>query len=340
MFKHILIPLDGSALAECVLPHVGALAPAYGSRVTLMHVLEPTQSSNQLVDPLSWYINEAETRSYLDGCAMRLQQIGLRTETALLDGQAAQRIIEYAHNHDVDLIILSSHGQSGLSAWNVSSVLQKIALHARVPVMIVRAYQSVAPELTSLRYRRILAPLDCSQRAECVLPLAAALARCHDSELLMAHVVSQPQMSQRVPHAPEDVELANRLVERNWLGAASYLAQWQSWLTVDVHTRLLVGDNVTVTLHNLVEQEDVDLVMLSAHGCSGGTMWPYGSTALNFLYYGSTPLLIVQDLSSGKVEYARAETFAGENVSQRREYSSRPTRLDSAVGIERAERVL
>ena len=339
MFDHILAPLDGSSLAECVLPHVVAVARACESQVTLMHVLEQSQDQGRLIDPLSWHINEAETRAYLDGLTPRLQQAGLRTGVSLLDGQAAGRIIGFAHSQDVDLIVLSSHGQSGLSGWNVSSVVQKTALRAHVPVMIVRAYQA-APADLDFSYRRILVPLDCSQRAECVLPLATALARFHGAELLMAHIVSPPQMPQRVPHTPEDIELANRLVERNWMGAADYLAQRKSWSPVDVRTHLLVSDNVPATLHNLVEQENVDLVVLSAHGCSGGTMWPYGSMALNFLCYGSTPLLIVQDLSPGKAERTMVETFDSECTRQYREYSPRPARLNSAVADGQSARVL
>ena len=80
------------------------------------------------------------------------------------------------------LIILSSHGQSGLSEWNVSSVVQKIVLRARTSIMIVRAYQRIPPETAGLRYRRILVPLDGSQRAECVLPVAVTLARSHEAK--------------------------------------------------------------------------------------------------------------------------------------------------------------
>ncbi len=314
MFDHILVPLDGSPLAECVLPHTIAVARACKAQVTLLRVLERTRAAGQTwsVDPLDWHIRKAEAMAYLDGLSTRLQKVGLRTKNTLLEGQAAERIIEFTRSHDVNLVILSSHGRSGLSNWNVSSIVQKIILRAYVPVMIVRAYQPVASDLTGLRYRRLLVPLDCSQRAECVLPLATTLARFHESELLLVHVVRRPEMVRRAPPTREDVELANRLTERNRLEAVRYLEELPSRLSLDVQTRLLVSDDTAATLHELVKQEDADLVVLSAHGYSGGTKWPYGSMVINFIAYGTTPLLVVQDLSPDDVKRTQAEMAARE----------------------------
>ena len=317
MFDHILVPLDGSPLAECVLPHAVAMAQVFEARITLLRVLgrPPTAGRTRSIDPLDWHMSKAEAGTYLDGLTARLQETGLQTESALLEGKAAERVIEFARSHDVNLIILSSHGRSGLSGWNVSSVVQKIVLRAYMSTMVVRAYQPAARDLTGLRYRRLLVPLDCSQRAECVLPLIATLARFHKSELLLAHTVSRPEMLYRTPPTQQDVKLANRLTERNRRAATKYLEELQSWLSseeVDVQTRLLVSDNAAATLHELVERENIDLVVLTAHGCSGGTKWPYGSIALNFIAYGTTPLLIVQDLSPDELESTPAEVAAGE----------------------------
>ncbi|MBL7066161.1 MAG: universal stress protein [Anaerolineae bacterium] len=315
MFDHILVPMDGSSLAECVLPHAMAVARACGAQVTLLRVLERPQAAGptRSVDPLDWHIRKAEARVYLDGLSARLQETGLRTESTLLEGQAAERIIEFVRGHDVNLIVLSSHGRSGLSDWNVSSIVQKIILRAYAPVMIVRAYQPVAGDLTGLRYRHVLIPLDGSQRAECALPLATTLSRSHGSELLLVHVVSRPEMVCRAPPTQEDIELVNRLTERNRLEATRCLENLRSRLPLAVQTRVLVSDNTAATLHRLVKQENVDLVVLSAHGCSGRTEWPYGSLVVNFIAYGSTPLLIVQDLSPDEVERTQAEMVTREH---------------------------
>lgn len=314
MFDHVLVPLDGSPLAECVLPHTVAVAQAFGAQVTLLRVLERTHVAGRTrpVDPLDWHISKAEAGAYLDGVTARLRKAGLQAENALLEGQASERIIEFARGHDVNLIILSSHGRSGLSGWNVSSVVQKIVLRAYTPTMIVRAYQPVTHDVTGLRYQRLLVPLDCSQRAEYILPLATTLARFHESQLVLVYVVRRPEMPRRTSRTQEDIELANQITERNRLEGARYLEQLRSGSSVDIQPRLLVSDDVAATLHELVEQENVDLVMLGAHGYSGKTRWPYGSVAISFIAYGTTPLLIMQDLSPEEAEPTRAEVAARE----------------------------
>jgi nucleotide-binding universal stress UspA family protein len=314
MFEHMLVPLDGSSLAECVLPHTVALAQAFGSRVTLLQVLErgPTYDLARSVDPVGWNLRKAEAEAYLGGWAARLRKFGFLIESRLLEGHAAEQIIEFAHGHDVELIVLSSHGRSGLSGWNISSVVQKIVLRAYIPAMIVRAYQPCTGDLGSLRYRQLLVPLDGSQRAECVLPLVTTLARFHGCQLLLAHLVCRPEIPRRVPLTLDEIELVNELTERNRLVASSYLEKIRSQLSVDVETRLLVSDDITATLHDLVEEEDVAVVVLGAHGYSGRTKWPYGSVALSFIIYGTTPLLIVQDLCQEEVEITRAEVAASE----------------------------
>lgn len=314
MFDQILVPLDGSPLAECVLPHAVAVAQAFGGRVTLLRVLERPQSLNRgrSFDLLDWRIAAAESRAYLEGVAKRLEGVGLAVESAVVEGQAAEQVIEFARTRGVDLIILSSHGQSGLSGWNVSSVVQKIIMRACMPTMIARAYQPFPPSLTGLRYRRLLLALDGSQRAECVLPPATTLARVHGAQVVLAHVARRPEMPRRVPPTAEDLELVHRITERNRQEAADYLEDLRSHLPVETRTLLLVEDSVPTALHQLVEQEEVDLVMLSAHGSSGGARWPYGSVAVSFIAYGTTPLLIVQDLSPDELERSLAELAARE----------------------------
>ena len=316
MIEHILVPLDGSRLAECVLPHTVALAQAFGSRIILLRVLERRQTAghSRSVDPLGWHIRKAEANVYLDGIAARLNDLEMRTEKALVEGQTAERIIEFAVGRDIGLIMLSSHGRSGLSGWNISSVVQKIILRAFAPVMIVRAYQPAANEWQSFRYRRLLVPLDGSQRAECILPLATTLTRFHQSQLLLAHLVCRPEMPRRAPLTAEETELVDRITERNVTEATRYLEGLCSRLSPEVETRLLVTSNVAASLHDVVEDEEVDLVALSAHGYSGRAKWPYGSVALNFIAYGTTPLLIVQDLGRDEVEDTQAELAARERT--------------------------
>jgi nucleotide-binding universal stress UspA family protein len=312
MFNRILLPMDRSSVAECVLPHAVAVARAFASEVTLVHVIDQPQRANwrRAVDPLAWQIGKAEAERYLGKLALRLQQAGLQTEKQILDGSAAERIVELSRKTDAPLIMISSHGQSGLSEWNVSSVVLKVILRAHTSIMIVRAYQPTATDMTTLHYRRILVPIDGSQRAEYVLPMVSTLARFHEAQIVLAHIVRRPEIPRRTPPSREDVELADRLVERNQTEAIQYLEDLRSQLSGQVQARVIVSDHVAATLHELVEQEMIDLVVLTAHGHSGLTRWPYGSGVISFITFGTTPLLIMQDLPPEEIQPGPAEIAA------------------------------
>jgi nucleotide-binding universal stress UspA family protein len=315
MFDHTLVPLDGSSLAECALPHAVAIARTCGARLTLMRVLEQTHSANQIQPNglLERHFIKLEIKAYLDQLGNRLREAGLQVDSTLQEGSAAERITQYVYDHDVNLVILSSHGRGGLSGWNMGGLAQKIAMRAYVSVMIVRAYQPVATNVTGLCYRRLLVPLDGSQRTECVLPMATTLAQSCESQLLLAYVVCEPEIPHRVPLAQAETDLVSQLTAHNRLWAAQYLEQLQAHLPSDAQTRLLFSDSAAEKLHELVVQENIDLVLLSAHGHGGTTKWPYGNMALNFITYGTTPLLVVQDLAQDELERTLAEMAASEH---------------------------
>jgi nucleotide-binding universal stress UspA family protein len=194
-------------------------------------------------------------------------------------------------------------------------VVQKILLRAYVSTLLVRAYQPMSHGLTDLRYQRPFVTLDCSQRAENALAPARLLAVFFEAPLSLVHVVQKPELPRREPPSQPDIELAHQLTKRNREAATNYFEHLRSRLAsegIDVQTHLLVGDNVAETLHELVEEQQADLVMMSAHGYTGGRKWPFGSFATSFIAYGTAPLLIIQDLSPDEVAKTRAEQAAVE----------------------------
>ena len=309
MFDPILVPLDGSQLAECVLPHTVAIASSFDAEITLLRMLEKNQAgaSAQLFDLLNWQINKTKAALYLEKTKSRLEEARIQARTAVLEGLVAEGIPEYAQNQGKKLIILSSHGHTGLSKWGISSTAQKIILSAPTSVLIVRAYQHdiQAGGLSAIpAYQRILVPLDGSQRAENVLPIVTQLAHFHKSQIHLVHAVQMPEMARQMPPVREDIDLSNRVVARNREEGGRYLEQVKARSILDgipVQTHLLTSDSAAVALHQLAEQEHIDMVALSAHGYSGHQQWPYGSMVNNFILYGKVPLLIVQDLP-GKQE--------------------------------------
>lgn len=322
MFDHILVPLDGSALAECVLPHVAAFATLGGARVTVARVLEPPTLAGQPrpTDALAWQLARDEARAYLAGVQRELAPHDVDADTRVFEGQPAGALIGYAHDHDVDLIALSSHGQSGLLGWNLGAVGHKLLFHAKLSLLLVRAFEaSVEAEPAArrrpTRYRRIVVPLDGSARAECAVPPAVGLADAHGATLVLAHVVAPPELCCPLPPRGEEAALVARLTEANARNAQRYLDERRNELAGGarrVETRVARGDDRVAALHQLVDDEDADLVALGAHGATGSSRWPYGSTVLNVLAYGSTPLLVVQDLDRREVKASVAERAAQE----------------------------
>ena len=304
MFDPILVPLDGSQLAECVLPHAAAFARSFNAEITLLRILEKNQvgASAQLFDLLNWQIKKTKATLYLEETKERFKESNIRAHTIILEGLVTEGITEYAQNQGMKLIILSSHGRHGLTQWGISSITQKTILSAPTSVLIVRAHQQDVPagELSeNPLYQRILVPLDGSQRAEHVLPIVMQLAQVHKPTIHLVHVVQTPEMARQMPLAHEDIDLSNRVVARNREEAGHYLEQVKSrsYLQgIDVQTHLITSDHTAAALHQMVEQEQIDMVTLSAHGYSGKHQWPYGSVVSNFILYGKVSLLIVQDM--------------------------------------------
>ena len=311
MFNRILVPLDRSELAECVFPHLNAITKAFDSHVFLLTVLGSVrQDTSTSIDPLDWQIQKAEADTYLQKKAVELQDTGMQVEAHVLEGKAEETILEFAGNNQIELILLSSHGQSGLSGWNVSSIVQKIILRAYTSVMIVRAYNRHKQESINLKYHRLMVPLDGSLRAEIVLPVATSLARFYDAEILLVHIIGHPDFPSRTPRNEDDIRLIEQLEERNRVESLNYLEEIQERLPVKTQTRLLIRDNIVGGLHDVAREEEVDLVLLSAHGHSGESRWPYGSVGISFIAYGTSPLLIIQDMPREQMGETEAEAAA------------------------------
>jgi nucleotide-binding universal stress UspA family protein len=313
MINHILVPLDGSTLAECVLPHVIAIAPVTNARVTLLHVMQPLQntSGNAAVDPIEWHLQKQNSEKYLDQIVSQLNQSGiLGVDRVILEGGPASSVVEFASNNNVDLIVLSTHGQSGLSGWNVSGVVQKILLRSYKSILLVRAYLPSSAGMTKVRYKRLFIGMDCSPRSEFVLPYAISLAQQHKSQVILETVIERPQTINRFPLSEEDTNLINKFVERNAEAASRYLNQLVTQFSMKelkLKAHVSTGDSAITVLHDMAEESNADLVMLVAHGYTGERRWPYGSVTTSFIAYGNSSLMIMQDLPKTEIHPTRAE---------------------------------
>ena len=310
MFNHILVPLDGSSLAECVLPHVRAIAPVTKARVTFIHVLEHPENRNGSppIDPLGWHMQKQEAERYLEEKVEQLQKEGLEVEPVIVEGKSAEGIIDFARANDVDLIALSTHGRTGLSGWNVSSVVQKVLLRAYRSILLARAYNvDISVDVT---YKRLFVAYDCSNRGEYILPFAISLAQYHNARVIIGTVVEKPSLIQRMPLSDEEMNLSNQLSEINQKMVANCHQQIVTQLDlkgIEAETHVNVAEHVISALHDMVNETQANLVMLVAHGDTGERRWPYGSITTSLIAHGDAPLMIIQDLSENDMLPTPAE---------------------------------
>jgi nucleotide-binding universal stress UspA family protein len=296
-FKEVLACLDFSELGSGVAPHAHLVARALGARLTLLHVLEPdTVAGGAPPDPLDWGIREREARVYLEGLTRLLGDLesGIRSE--LIQGRAADQIINWAEQHKVDLTVICSHGACGVTDWDLASTARKLVDRTPGSVLLVPA--AVAARQEEVRYRRILVPLDGSPRAESVVPIAVRIAAAQKAELIFAHMVSVPEIIRGGPLDVEGADLKRRVVQHNHRVASAYLHRLRARVSragSRVRT-LVVGDGATrPKLETLIREERVDLVVMSAHGHTGRTDSPYGSFTEYSLTHATTPVLVVRD---------------------------------------------
>jgi nucleotide-binding universal stress UspA family protein len=147
MYKKILVPLDGSALAECVLPHVESIAKGCGvEEVIFLRVAEPF---GQLCDfegcPSQETINsidadnKAAAEKYLSQVIKRTRYDGVSVKPEVIAGKPGESIADYAAKNSIDLIAIATHGRSGISRWTWGSVTDQVLRSACVAVLMVRA---------------------------------------------------------------------------------------------------------------------------------------------------------------------------------------------------------
>lgn len=313
MFDNILLPLDGSTLAERVLPHAASLARAFKSKLILMRVVYQQNKRNQqdMINPIDWQMRKSEAEAYLDSVLDRLEQNGFDCEGVVSEGHPAEQIIAVAREKGVDLIIMASHGRSGPSAWNINSTVQKVLLRALMPVMIIRAYQEEQTDFEDFAYKRLIVPMDGSKRAECILPLAKSICEMQDSKVFLTHIVEEPKLPRQIPASKEIENMAEKLSNLNMKEMQKYFnGISKQFPKENVDLIIESSRDPIVALHNIIDREKMDLVLLSAHGYSGENRWPYGSIALNFIVYGTAPLIIIQDLKREEFSKTPAEIYA------------------------------
>jgi nucleotide-binding universal stress UspA family protein len=288
MLKKILVPLDGSALADRILTIARLLLAQEDTEVVLVRVLGMPSSKPSKEDR----DYEAAVRARLERSCDELSKQGGRARYEIVYARdPAAGLLDFANELGPSLIISATHGDSGTSRWLRGSVAERLLQRTEQPILLVDTSTREGVEPRQLAFAKILVPLDGSKPAAKVLPLVRNVARLCGSEVSLLHVV-QPGAA-RTPVTPKAAE--------------ELLHQQRGKHFEDVKVRTIVGEgNPAAVILDHVEREKPDLVALTTHGQSGDSPWPFGSVAERVLRSCSTPLLVYR--TSGLVARAEAAT--------------------------------
>lgn len=318
MFKHIIVPLDGSSRAEEALPVAARLVRAAGGLLTLLSIVPSTVELDmrpmplQKVADLASEEDIAKTSNYLTHIAASKELEGINVRTEALSGPAARMILLFTQMQRVDLIVMCSRGYSGSRLWTLGSVAEKIARHSPTPVLMLHegGTRLLAPAATAARPVHLLVSLDGSALAETALTpaaqLCAALAAPAHGTLHLCQVLRLPPVE-----GEDDKHLAEK-DERAIANAKAYLQSVAQHLQQDesagfgctVTTSVIVNMDVAETLIHLAEHGEeldpgettgaFDAIVMATHGGSNLAYWIMGSITERVLHGSKLPLLIVR----------------------------------------------
>lgn len=287
MYKRALVPLDGSPLAEAVIPFMLDIAGPLDLDVVLLTVVRPIPpqalegSRHVVVDDVEGRMREAFED--LRPVATRLAAKGVRVSTRVRYGEPATEIAQGAREEGADLIAMTTHGYSGLSHWLHGNVAERVLHHSRVPVLMMKSFdrheagQIPAPHA---EIRKILMPIDGSRGSEQVLPHALELSRRFDAEVTLLFVIEGESLHKHVTAAYGGQHL-HALVERLRGEGERVVGATESGYPADriVHYARHYG---------------MDLITMATHGRTGLVHLWLGSVAEKVIRSMARPILLVR----------------------------------------------
>jgi nucleotide-binding universal stress UspA family protein len=286
-----LVPLDGSATAEYVLPIAVATAKALDLWLVLAQFVRDAQPGDDA------HAREAlrPARHYLDGVVASLHGAGvvLNTRALTAGDDIAAGITSAAHTEDAALIMLATHGRTGVRRLVMGSVADAVIRSATLPVLVVRARPGTPTSSGhEAAIRRILAPVDGSTAATAALAEAVKLARGAGAVL---DIVQVAPWSWSLMAGATDVAPPEGLDAQLEAGAAEYLARVQAELPADVRQEqhVLRGDPAASIL-DYADTSHADLIAMGTRGRSPVTRWALGSVADRVVRSGTHPVLLVR----------------------------------------------
>ncbi len=296
MFRHLLVPLDGSRLAEAALPAAASLSERLGASVTLLHVMERDAPATIHGERHLTEVRDAER--YLEeverGLALR-DRPAARHVHQPKEGDVARAIVQHAEELRVDLIVLSTHGRGGLRELVVGSIAQRVLQGGAAPIFLIRPAGSAPPPFAC---RTILVPLDGIAAHEPALDAATELAGRYGARLHLVIVVPTPAtLSGETAAAGVMMPLAtNALLDLATEGAAEYVRRQVERLRaggLEATAEVRRGEPAA-NLVEAAERAGADLITMASHGRAGLQAFWEGSVSAKVVARFGRPVLLVR----------------------------------------------
>ncbi|MFN8471465.1 MAG: universal stress protein [Anaerolineae bacterium] len=301
MFRTVLVPLDGSPLSERALPLAATLARTTNAKLILVRAAwVPHIMDLESVEAEVKCVKDAE--NYLAGIAAPLIQSGLNVEIGVPFAVPGEGIVMEADLRKADLIIMSTHGRSGLSRLVYGSVAEAVLTNSPVPVLLIRATTNSVMTLSDIEKPDILVPLDGSPFSETVIPYAKEMARSINGRLLLLRVVVRPpQWIDPMVVAPYPTE---EVVAHDDDDAQEYLTSLGDKLRAEgfeVRARV-ANDSAADAILDTCCGSNVRLVVMATHCRHGLGRVVFGSVAMAVLHHARLPILLVHPTKHATVE--------------------------------------
>ena len=300
MATQILVPLDGSPLASQALPCAMALGRGLAAELVLFGAVSIPCDTQEILDKAGVKADalleqlKAEANEHLREVVEQLREVGLTARHVVHFGPAAEAIVGYAEQMDVRHIVMATHGYTGPNRWTHGSVAERVLQSASVPVLLVRVQEGEPSDLPQpMCCRRILVPLDGSNRAERVLPVVTPIAQALGSEVILFQVPIVYVSGWMTGEWFLPVHGILATAEQDAQAYLSYTAARLKQQGVNASTATEIG-GVAESIIGYAEANRVDLIATCTHGRTGLRRWTLGSVADRVLRAGNIPILLVR----------------------------------------------
>src|SRR5262245_60035685 len=290
--RKILVPTDFSDASKQALPYAVALARQFNASITVIHVVPAPVPAG--LNHIGIVLEEKRLTSEAETALARFREKEfppeLKLDTLLLAGGPAHTLCEAAKTVEADLIILATHGHTGLKHFLLGSTAERVVRHAPCPVLVVREHwlEIKFPREPAFTFKRILAPIDFSEASRKALCYAASFARQFDGATTLLHVVEPPPYPE-FGYAPVPLQEAKRKQ-----AAQEKLERLRNEPPLNLALCADAGIRTGNASHEIVSHatdEKTDLIILSTHGHTGLVHMLLGSTTEKVVRHAPCPVL-------------------------------------------------